>query len=128
MLSEFYLRFLPSLAHEPPLTHLKIISIVHALNAGPTACYLLFTSSTMWPALRSILTLSVTTESFAAVDPRATMLVACTLSFFLFDLYRLPLWGVKDPAMIAHHVLSLVAWPIAVHYDFAGVYLLIFVR
>ena len=128
LLSEFYLKFLPALVDEPPLSHLKVLNIIHAVNVGPTACYLLFSSAQLRPALASILTLSVTPETFTAADPRATMLIACTTSFFLFDLYRLPIWAVRDPAMIAHHVLSLVMWPVAVHYDFAAVYLLIFIR
>jgi hypothetical protein len=120
--------------HQPELGTLcclKAVNMLHALVCGPAATWVLLASPTVGPVTRAVLRLDVgvlgAPASFGAYDARVPWVVALTVGFFLFDVVNVRTWESVDPLMVAHHLLSITVWPIAVHYRVAYVYLLIFI-
>mmetsp|Transcript_10765 Transcript_10765/g.33159 ORF Transcript_10765/g.33159 Transcript_10765/m.33159 type:complete len:279 (+) Transcript_10765:202-1038(+) len=122
---------------------LKIVNVYHAIVVGPIAAYYLvfgYLAGGDGPdeALTAAVSRAVALDASAApalfsgglAQEPAAYLTSITVGFFIWDLARLEIWppsgGGERELMVAHHVVSILVWPIAALNGVAGPFLLHF--
>jgi hypothetical protein len=136
--SHFLLKQFPTLAAplkgdavETDIWAVKTVNLLHAVLVGPTALWALFganaeLASLAWAAVGRRGSPALFNAPHGAA--LAARLTSATLGFFCWDLLRLAKWPQSSSRertmMVAHHVLSIGVWPVAVHFKVATAFLL----